>query len=163
MKLKELIKITKEFKLIESTDSINCLFEDYPDIKDKLPLDQHIDKVLTWAYENDHLYEFYDEHYDVLINCGYADHIVGCCISFPTQVATGGSFDLYRLSEKNCYYYVVLASCSDYLSWDRYGIYETTSKGSKSEKSEVIANFKADCKSIFDCVDGNEYGEFDFG
>ena len=163
MKLKELIKITKEFKLIESTDSINCLFEDYPDIKDKLPLDQHIDKVLTWAYENDHLYEFYEEHYDVLINCGYADHIVGCCISFPTQVATGGSFDLYRLSEKNCYYYVVLASCSDYLSWDRYGIYETTSKGSKSEKSEVIANFKADCKSIFDCVDGNEYGEFDFG
>jgi hypothetical protein len=163
MKLKELIKITKEFKLIESTDSINCLFEDYPDIKDKLPLDQHIDKVLTWAYENDHLYEFYDEHYDVLINCGYADHIVGCCISFPTQVATGGSFDLYRLSEKNCYYYVVLASCSDYLSWDRYGIYETTSKGSKSEKSEVIAKFKADCESIFDCVDGNEYGEFDFG
>ena len=163
MKLKELIKITKKFKLIESTDSINCLFEDYPDIKDKLPLDQHIDKVLTWAYENDYLYGFYAEHYHDLIDCGYADHIVGCCISFPTQVATGGSFDLYRLPEKNCYYYVVLASCSDYLSWDQYGIYETTSKGSKSEKSEVIANFKADCKRIFDCVDGNEYGEFDFG
>ena len=44
MKLKELIRITKEFKLIKSTDSINCLFEDYPDIKDKLPVDQHIDK-----------------------------------------------------------------------------------------------------------------------
>ena len=163
MKLKELIKITKKFKLIESTDSINWLFEDYPEIKDKLPVDQHIDKVLTWAYENDYLSGFYDEHYDDLINCFYADHIVGCCISFPTQVATGGSFDLYRLSSKDSYYYVVLAGGYEDLSWDQYGIYETTSKGSKSEKSEVIANFKADCKSIFDCVDGNEYGEFDFG
>ena len=42
MKLKELIKITKEFKLIESTDSINWLFEDYPEIKDKLPLDPQV-------------------------------------------------------------------------------------------------------------------------
>ena len=100
MKLERLITKVKELGIIKSNSDIDMLFINYPIIKDSLPIETNIVKVLEWAYENDELEDFYDDHYDKLIDYS-SNRILTCDLTQGTYTTT---LELYFLESKNKLY-----------------------------------------------------------
>ena len=149
MKLEHLITKVKELGIIKSNSDIDKLFINYPIIKDSLPIETNIVKVLEWAYENDELEDFYDDHYDKLIDYS-SNRILTCDITQGTYTTT---FELYFLESKNKLYYHVITSG---IYSDLWGYDDIPKMVDKQSGIDIIPIFKELCDGIY-----TSYGELD--
>ena len=147
MELTELIKVVKDNSLIETISDIEFLFLDYAIEDENLPINYIIDNALTWAYENDELYDFYSEHSDFLIESDKADFIIGCSIIINTSIQTSTSYELYCFESKNKLYYRVIGSGENSDCWDTRGIFKIVEKNSNI--NDIISLFKGECYEVY--------------
>jgi len=156
MKLNELINIVKENNLIEDQSDIEFLFLDYKIEDDMISINDLIDKVITWAYENDELSDFYSENLEFLIDSGIVNSIYDCTLYTNTSIRTTTTFVLYRFESKNKNYYKVTGSGEFADCFDTSGFYDILDK--KKDK-DIISKFESDCNDVYTVND--EFDEDD--
>jgi len=150
------IEVCEESKLIETVDHIDGLIDIQGyDFKPNLSETEQIRDALSWAFQNDRLYDFYNEYWeDVFIHTELVQLLLTGCISHSNSMLDL-TYTLYRISSENEFYYKV--EKSGYLSdglWDESGFFETT-KDIKKE-AVVIESFKDQCENI-----ATNFDEFD--
>ena len=154
--LKLFIEVCEESKIIETVDHIDGLIdiESY-DFKPSLCETEQIRDALSWAFQNDRLYDFYNEYWeDVFMHTELAQLLLTGSISHSNSMFDL-TYTLYRISSENEFYYKV--EKSGYLSdglWDESGFFETTKDINK--EAAVIELFKGKCDSI-----ASNFDEFD--
>ena len=142
------IEILKNYilkqNLIKDVSDINFLFPSYEYDSSK-SLEDLINNVIEWGYNNDELEGFYSEHWDELLHTDNLTLIQGCKIKEAPYVTT---FDLYRYNSKNMYYYKV----------ESFGVYEDSFETSgcyaildKKDDDLVVKNFRNDCIEVHNC------------
>jgi hypothetical protein len=146
MKLNELIKIVKEKNLIEDQSDIEFLFLDYKIEDDMISINDLIDNVITWAYENDALSDFYSEHLDFFIDSGIINSIHDCTLYTNTSIRTTTTFDLYCFESKNKNYYTVTGSGEFADCFDTSGFYDIRDK---KKDTDIISKFESDCNDVY--------------
>lgn len=156
MKLNELINIVKENNLIEDQSDIEFLFLDYKIEDDMISINDLIDKVITWAFENDELSDFYSENLEFLIDSGIVNSIHDCTLYTNTSIRTTTTFVLYRFESKNKNYYKVTGSGEFADCFDTSGFYDILDK--KKDK-DIISKFESDCNDVYTVND--EFDEDD--
>jgi hypothetical protein len=142
--LKKLIKVTKDFNLIESTSDIDALFLDFK-YNEEEPLNNLIQKALKWGYLNDELEDFFLEHWDVLVDTEIVKGIQYCDIKTQGYLT---NFSLYRIHSKNKYYYKIDGYGSDEDLIDTYGFYAI--EENEDDKGQ-IESFQFVCDEAYTC------------
>ena len=153
MELKELIKIVKDNRLIESISDIKFLFIDFKIEDDTISLNRLIDNAILWAYENDELSDFYSENLDFFIDYGYVAPIDESTLSTNTSIQTTTTFTLYCFESQNKNYYKVIGSGEFADCLDISGFYEISDK---AENTDIKSKFESDCYDVY-----TVNGEFD--
>ena len=101
------IEILKNYilteNLIKDVSDIDFLFPSYEYDSSK-SLEEIINSVIEWGFNNDELEDFYSERWEFLLNSDNLTLIQGCKIEDTPYVTT---FDLYRYNSRNKYYYRV--------------------------------------------------------
>ena len=142
------IEILKKYilteNLIKDVSDIDFLFPSYEYDSSK-SLEEIINSVIEWGFNNDELEIFYSEHWNALLHTDNLSLIQGCKIKDTPYVTT---FDLYRYNSKNTYYYKV----------ESFGIYEDSFETSgcyaildNKDDDCVIEKFKSDCIEVYNC------------
>ena len=147
MELAELIKVVKDNSLIETISDIEFLFLDYSIEDENLPISYIIDNVITWAYENDELYDFYSEHSDFLIESDKADFIIGCSIILNTSIRVTNTYELLCFESKNKLYFIASGEGTGSDIWDTQGIFKIVEKNSNID--DIISLFKNECYEVY--------------
>lgn len=156
------IEILKNFilkeNLIKDVSDIDFLFPSFEYDSSK-SLEEIINSVIEWGFNNDELEDFYSEHWDELLHTDNLSLIQGCKIGDTPYVTT---FDLYRYNSRNKYYYRV----------ESIGVYEDSFETSgcysildNQDDDWVIKNFKDDCNNIHNCngeVDSEQLDNIEF-
>ena len=116
--IEKLKKFIIERSLIQSKSDIDFLFVSY-EYDEKKPLDELINDVIEWGYNNDELEEFYAEHWDVLEESESMIFLQGC--KMKDQFALT-SFELFKHYSKNKYYYKIKSNgeFADLIDTDDY-------------------------------------------
>lgn len=147
------IEILKNYilteNLIEDVSDIDFLFPSYEYDSSK-SLEEIINNVIEWGFNNDELEDFYSEYWDELLNSDNLTLIQGCKIE---DTSYGTTFDLYRYNSRNMYYYRVesFGVCKDI--FDTSGWYFVLDN---QDDDSIIDSFKEECMAVFD-----DFGEFD--
>ena len=116
--LEKLKKFIIERSLIQSKSDIDFLFVSY-EYDEKKPLDEIINDVIEWGYNNDELKDFYSEHWGVLQESESIIRLQGC--DMTTQFIST-SFVLFKHNSKNKYYYKIKSygECADLIDTNNY-------------------------------------------
>tara|TARA_B110000908_G_C10146240_1_gene399179 strand:- start:75 stop:851 length:777 start_codon:yes stop_codon:yes gene_type:complete len=142
------IEILKNYilteNLIKDMSDIDFLFPSYEYDSSK-SLEELINNVIEWGFNNDKLEVFYTEHWGELLNSDNLTLIQRCKIEDTPYVTT---FDLYRYNSKNKYYYSI-ESCGVYEDSFETDYYYTILEN--QDDDWVIKNFKNDCIDIHNC------------
>ena len=144
--LEKLKKFIIKRSLIQSKTDIAFLFVSY-EYDEKKPLDELINDVIEWGFNNDELEDFYGEHWDVLEESESINFLQGC--NMKDQFALT-SFELFRHNSKNKYYYKIKSSgeFADLIDTDDYFVVLEN-----QDDESIIDYFKSDCNDSFD-LDG---------
>ncbi|MDC1276932.1 hypothetical protein N8Z48_02105 [Algibacter sp.] len=106
-------------------------------------MEELINDVIEWGYNNDELKDFYDEHWDVLTESDSIIFLKGCLHS--VEIAST-SFELFRYNSKNKYYYQIKGDgdFSDLIDTaDYFNVLEN------QDDDSVINDFKLYCDDAF--------------
>ena len=133
--------------LIKEVTDINFLFPSYEYDSSK-SLEEIINSVIEWGFNNDELEDFYSEHWEFLLNSDNLTLIQGCKIEDTPYVTT---FDLYRYNSKNMYYYRVESFGLYSDNFDTSGFYTILDN---QDDDLIINSFKQECMGVF-----NNFGE----
>tara|TARA_B110000027_G_scaffold128969_1_gene149984 strand:- start:59 stop:550 length:492 start_codon:yes stop_codon:yes gene_type:complete len=144
--IEKLKKFIIERSLIQSKSDIDFLFVSY-EYDEKKPLDELINDVIEWAYNNDDLEDFYGEHWDVLEESESMIFLQGCDMKDNIALT---SFELFRHNSKNKYYYKIKSSgeFADLIDTDDY--FDVIDH---QNDDSIIVYFKDICNDSFD-LDG---------
>ena len=135
--------ILKE-NLIKDVSDIDFLFPSFEYDSSK-SLEEIINSVIEWGFNNDELEDFYSEHWDELLHTDNLSLIQGCKIKDAPYVTT---FELYRYNSKNLYYYKVESFGINEDCFETSGYYIAL----KNKNDDlVIEYFKNDCINIHNC------------
>jgi hypothetical protein len=144
--IEKLKKFIIERSLIQSKSDIDFLFVSY-EYDEKKPLDELINDVIEWAYNNDDLEDFYGEHWDVLEESESMIFLQGCDMKDNIALT---SFELFRHNSKNKYYYKIKSNgeFADLIDTDNY--FDVIDH---QNDDSIIVYFKGICNDSFD-LDG---------
>ena len=141
------IEILKNYilteNLIEDVSDIDFLFPSYEYDSSK-SLEEIINNVIEWGFNNDELEDFYSEHWDELLNSDNLTLIQGCKIEDTSYVTT---FDLYRYNSRNKYYYRIESFGVYKDIFDTSGCYNVLDN---QDDDSTIDSFKEECMGVFD-------------
>ena len=141
------IEILKNYilteNLIEDVSDIDFLFPSYEYDSSK-SLEEIINNVIEWGFNNDELEDFYSEHWDELLNSDNLTLIQGCKIEDTSYVTT---FDLYRYNSRNMYYYRIESFGVYKDIFDTSGCYNVLDN---QDDDSTIDSFKEECMGVFD-------------
>ena len=130
--------------LIKDVSDIDFLFPSYEYDSSK-SLEEIINSVIEWGFNNDELEDFYSERWEFLLNSDNLTLIQGCKIEDTPYVTT---FDLYRYNSRNKYYYRVESTGVYEDSFETSGCYAILDN---QDDDWVIKNFKDDCIEVHNC------------
>ena len=133
--------------IIKEFSDFDFLFESYEYDQEK-PLEDLINDVIEWSYNNDKLEVFYFEYWEDLIDFDCLHCIQECIIKDQFALTW---FYLYRYNSKNKYYYIIKSEgeFADLIDTSEY-----VEVLNKQDDDYVIQKFKMLCEDVFD-EDGN--------
>ena len=136
--LEKLKKFIVERGLIQSKGHIDFLFVFY-DYDEKKPLDEIINDVIEWGYNNDELKAFYSEHWGVLQDSESITRLQGTQFDWT-------SFELFKHNSKNKYYYKIKSygEGADLIDTNNY--FEVLDH---QDDDSIIDNFKTVCHELY--------------
>ncbi len=146
LKLETLKNFVIKENLIEELSDIDFLFESY-EYDHKKPLEDLINDVIEWSYNNDMLEAFYEEHWDVLEDSESLFFLQVCKIKDQFALT---NFYLYMYNSKNKYYYKIKSHGEFSNCMNTDGYFKILDK---QNDDLVINNFKDKCSDIFN-LDG---------
>ena len=141
--LEKLKKFVIEENLIKSKCDIDFLFLSYK-YDEKKPLDELINDVIEWGYNNDELDDFYDEHWDEL---KYSDSVILLQICNMNHNVACTTFQLFRHNSKNKYYYKIKSDGDFADSIDTFGYFDVLEN---QDDESIIDYFKSVCNIAYD-------------
>ena len=145
--IENLKKYITSNNLIKDISDIDFLFSSY-EYDSSRSLEELINNVIEWGFNNDELEDFYSEHWDELLDSDILTLIKSCELSDPPYSTT---FDLYKYNSKNIYFYKVESSGLYSDCFDDTDCFHIM----KNENDALVIDlFKAKCEDIY-TLDGD--------